>query len=261
MKTTPSSPRVTSAGVIKGAMVQETYAAFRSWDFAVSKKANLDRIREENLVGAPTSKWLTNVLWNISSRFDPEGRDRPLVLLAQQGVSMDLWKPLLLWHVAQSEFLVRDFLVNFLFPQVEAGGQRFKPEQVEAHFAWLLKPNALVKAPWAASTLRHVASGLLKFAATFGLLEGGTVKTSVPHHLPDACVLYILHALVDRKVGLAKIVDVEDWRIFLMTPQAVHQELLRLHQYRKVDYQTAGSLVELRLPAADLLAFAKGWPI
>ena len=96
MKTTPSSPRVTSAGVIKGAMVQETYAAFRSWDFAVSKKENLDRIREENLVGAPTSKWLTNVLWNISSRFDPEGRDRPLVLLAQQGVSMDLWKPLLL---------------------------------------------------------------------------------------------------------------------------------------------------------------------
>lgn len=261
MKASPPPPRVTSAGVIKGAMVQETYAAFRTWDFTQSKKANMDRIREENLVGAPTSKWLTNVLWNISSRFNPEGRDRALVLLAQQGVSLDLWKPLLLWHVAQSEFLVRDFMVNFLFPRVQAGNQRFKPDEVEAHFAWLLKPNDRVKAPWSASTLRYVASGLLKFAATFGLLEGGTVKTTVPYHLPDACVLYILHALVDRKVSLAKIVDAEDWRIFLMSPQAVHQELLRLHQYRKVDYQTAGSLVELRLPAGDLLTYANGWPV
>jgi len=261
MKASPLPSRITSAGVIKGAMVQETYAAFRAWDFQLSKKANLGRIRDENLVGAPTSRWLTNVLWNISGRFDPEGRDRPLVLLAQRGLSLDLWKPLLLWHAAQSEFLVRDFLVNFLFPRIQAGSQRFKPDEVEAYFSWLLKPDDRVKTPWAASTLRYVASGLLKFAATFGLLEGGTVKTAVPYHLPDPCVLYLLHALVDRKVGLAKIVDAEDWRIFLMSPQAVHQELLRLHQYRKVNYQTAGSLVELRLPAADLLTYAKGWPV
>ena len=62
-------------------------------------------------------------------------------------------------------------------------------------------------------------------------------------------------------MGLAKIVDAEDWRIFLMSPLAVHQELLRLHQYRKVDYQTAGSLVDLRLPAENLLTYAKGWPV
>lgn len=160
-------------------MVQETYAAFRVWDFELSKKANIEHIRAENLVGAPISKWLTNVLWNISGRFNPEGRDRPLVLLAQQGVSMDLWKPLLLWHVAQSEFLVREFLVNFLFPRVQAGGQRFKPDEVEVHFAWLLQPNGMVKDPWALPTLKRVASGLLKFAATFGLLEGGTVKSTV----------------------------------------------------------------------------------
>jgi hypothetical protein len=261
MKANTPSGRVTSFGVIKGAMVQETYAAFRTWDFGQPKKANIERIRQQNLIGAANANWLRNVLWNLSSRFDPMGVDRPLVVLAQRGLSLDLWRPLLLWHISQSEFLVKDFLLNWLFPHIAEGHLRFKPSEVETHLAYLLKPNKLVKEPWSATTINRVSGGLLRMAASFGLLEGGTVKTAVPFHLPDPCFLYVLRALLDRDPNPARALDAPDWQVFLISRQAVHQELLRLHQYRKVDYHAAGSLFELRLPVPDLLSYANGWPL
>ena len=35
--------------LIKGAMIEETYAVFAAWDFARSKRENLDRLRREEL--------------------------------------------------------------------------------------------------------------------------------------------------------------------------------------------------------------------
>jgi hypothetical protein len=38
--------------IIKGAMIEETYAVFSVWDFDRSKRENLDRLRAENFIGA-----------------------------------------------------------------------------------------------------------------------------------------------------------------------------------------------------------------
>ena len=43
---------VSSFTVVKGAMIEETYAVFAAWDFARSKRENLDRLRDENFIGA-----------------------------------------------------------------------------------------------------------------------------------------------------------------------------------------------------------------
>jgi hypothetical protein len=45
--------------------------------------------------------------------------------------------------------------------------------------------------------------------------------------------------------------------MFLMRPSDVERELLRIHQYRKVDYQIAGSIVQLRLPCANACEYAE----
>ena len=42
-----------------------------------------------------------------------------------------------------------------------------------------------------------------------------------------------------------------------MNQDQVHAHLLRLHQYRKVDYQVAGSIVELTLPCANAREYAE----
>ncbi len=52
----------------KGALIEETYNAFREWDLSKSIRDNLQTIREGNLIGAKSDGWLKEVLATISSR-------------------------------------------------------------------------------------------------------------------------------------------------------------------------------------------------
>ena len=82
MKPAARSHIASSFTLIKGAMIDETYAVFAAWDFASSKKENLDRLRQQNFIGANTTTWLRDVAKVLNRRFDPNARDRALVLLA-----------------------------------------------------------------------------------------------------------------------------------------------------------------------------------
>jgi hypothetical protein len=90
--------------LIKGAMIEETYAVFAAWDLALSKRQNLGRLREQNFIGASSTAWLRDVAKVLNRRFDPDGRDKALVVLAKNACDLDEWKPLLLWHITRDEF-------------------------------------------------------------------------------------------------------------------------------------------------------------
>jgi hypothetical protein len=237
-------------------MIDETYAVFAAWDFARSKRENLDRLREKNLIGARTTTWLRDVAKVLNRRFEPNERDHALVGLAKSGCAIDEWKPLLLWHITRDEFLLRDFLLNWLFPAFVAGAFRVRPEELYRYLRSISSRGATTEHAWSESTLKRVAAGLLKMAVDFGLLRGSLVKEFASYHLPERSFLYLLHAIRDETQNPRKVIDTEDWRMFLMRPGDVERELLRLHQYRKLDYQVAGSLVQLQLPYASSREYA-----
>jgi hypothetical protein len=243
--------------VVKGAMIEETYAVFAAWDFARSKRENLDRLRSENFIGASSATWLRDVAKVLHRRFEPGGRDRPLVVLAKQGLPLDEWKPLLLWHMTRDEFLVRDFLSGWLFGAYDAGSFRVRSEDVEPYLRGIGKRGATTEHAWSEETTRRVASGLLKIAVDFSLLRGSIAKEFASYQLPERSFLYLLHALRDQNVSPGKVVASPAWRLFLMHPADVEHELLRLHQFRKLEYQVAGSLVQLSLPCASTREYAE----
>ncbi len=257
MRSSSRANVVSSFTVVKGAMIDETYAVFASWDLARSKRENLDRLREENFIGASSNTWLRDVAKVLNRRFEPEGRDRALVLLAKSGCDLEAWKPLLLWHMTRDEFLVRDFLQNWLFPAYEAGAFRVRPEELHGYLQGIGKRGATTEHAWTEQTLKRVAAGLLKIAVDFGLLRGSVVKEFASYHLPEHSFLYLLHAMRDAALGPGKVVGALDWRMFLMRPDDVEHELLRLHQFKKLEYQVAGSLVELSLPCASSREYAE----
>lgn len=121
MKGPDRSNVASSFTLIKGAMIDETYAVFAEWDFGSSKKENLERLRSENFIGVRTAARLRDFIFVLNRRFDPSERDRALVLLAKSGCPIEEWKPILLWHMTRDEFLFRDFLVNWLFPAFTSG--------------------------------------------------------------------------------------------------------------------------------------------
>ncbi|MDZ4345668.1 MAG: BrxA family protein, partial [Candidatus Binatia bacterium] len=218
---------VSSFTIIKGAMIEETYAVFASWNFVRSKRENLDRLRRENFIGASSNTWLRDVAWVLNRRFDPDGRDRALVLLARNGCDLDVWKPALLWHITRDEFLLRDFLQNWMFPAFDSGVFRVRPEELQTYLKGIGKRGATTEHAWSEQTIKRVAAGLLKIAGDFGLLRGSAVKEFASYHLPERSFLYLLHAMREEKQSLSSVVTADDWRMFLMRPAEVEHEILR----------------------------------
>lgn len=257
MKSNTRSHVASSFTLIKGAMINETYAVFAAWDFTLSKRENLDRLRRENFIGAKTTTWLRDIAKVLNRRFDPNDRDRPLALLAKNGCSVDEWKPLLLWHITRDEFLLRDFLIHWLFPTFMSGTYSIRTEDLYAHLQSIRRRGGTTEHTWSKTTVNRVAAALLKIAVDFGLLRGSVVKEFASYHLPERSFLYLLYAIREEMRSPRKVVESEDWRMFLMTPADVERELLLLHQYRKLDYHVAGSIVELTLPYASACEYAE----
>ncbi|MCF7977308.1 MAG: DUF1819 family protein [Chromatiaceae bacterium] len=249
---------ISSFTIVKGSLIEETYSVFRDWDYSVSKFENLRRVRDDNSIGATSTNWALNVTKVMNRRFDPEGRDRPLVELAKAGCERELWKPLLLYHMTRDEFLVRDFLVNWLFPQFRAGAYRLRADDVFPYLNGLQKMSGIDwSGSWSDSTLKRVGSGLLRIATDFGLLQGSQIREFTSYHLPDESFLYLLHAMVEREANARRVIDAEDWHLFLMGAEDVERALLRLHQFRRINYEVAGSLAQIKLPAASAADFAR----
>ena len=251
------SRQVSSFTIIKGALIPETYAAFQNWDLSLSRTENLKRLKETNTIGAKSANWLRDVAFALSRRFDPDGRDRSLVELARAGCELETWKPLLLWHMTRDEFLVRDFLIHWLFPAFEEKRRNLRSQDLLPYLASLPKKGIQGGDNWTDGTRRRVAAGLLKIAADFGLLEGVTSKEFTAYHLPEASFLYLLHAMAAEQPNARKIIDSPDWRMYLMHADDVERELLRLHQFRRIEYEVAGSLAQLKLPHNSCSEYVK----
>ena len=248
---------MSSFTIVKGALIDETYAVLSSWDFAITKRENLDRLKEQNFIGASSTTWLRDVAKVLNRRFDPEGRDRALVVLAKGNCDLEEWKPILLWHITRDEFLLRDFLQNWLFPSCDAGTFRVRPDEVQDYLRSIEKRGGTTEHAWSESTLNRVAAGLLKMSANFGLLHGSVVREFASYQLPERSFIYLLHAMREQRNSPSELVRARDWRMFLMRPADVEHELLRLHQFRKLDYQVAGSLVQLSLPCESSREYAE----
>ncbi|MGE0681310.1 MAG: BrxA family protein [Candidatus Binatia bacterium] len=238
---------VSSFTIIKGSLIEETYEAFCAWNLPESKNENLQRIKRENPVSARSSHWLRDVVFVLSRRFDPAGRDRPLVELAKAGCNREAWKPLLLWHITRDEFLLRDFLLHWLYPRFVDGTYRLTGEDVQPYLRSLHQRGMIEKA-WTYRTTKDVALSLLRIAEDFGLLHGKTTKEFRNFHLPDESFLYLLHAMADVEPNARRLIESEEWHMYLMDAADVEREIFRLHQFRKLHYEVAGSLAQLKLP-------------
>ncbi|MDT0631441.1 BrxA family protein [Rubrivirga litoralis] len=250
---------VSSFTLIKGALVDETYAAFADWDLGQTQDENLDRLRRTNSIGASSANWLRDVAKVLHRRYDPEGRDAPLVGLAQRGCPRDVWTPLMIWHATRDEFLLADFLREWLYERHRDGVYRVRVEDLLPYLASLPSRAEAVTGTkqWSESTAKRVASSLLKISNDVGLLRGTRVREFAPYRLPDPSLLYLLHAVAEREPNARNLLDAPDWRMYLMSAADVEREVLRLHQYRALDFQAAGSLAQLRLPAPSLADFAR----
>jgi hypothetical protein len=252
----PAIPTYRSDGLIRGPLISETLQALQGWDLEASKRANLDQLRQSNSIGAPTQAWLKKVCSALSSRFDPAGRDRALVQAARTGTGQRHWKPLLLWHLANSEQLLGDSLRWSAQVYID-GGDLLQTDQA---LAWLEDTSSQGHpevADWSEATRKRVAGGLLKAGVDLGLLQGRVKRRFTAYYLADEPLLYVLlQALASNRTTAAALADPR-WLWFRLPEAELEHRLLLLHQAQVISYYRAGSVVDLKLPASSAEALVQ----
>lgn len=239
----------------KGALAEETYELFRGWHDDSSFDENFRRVFAGHF---GSEAWKEEVRKTLALRFSDPALAMPLIVLARGGFPMHDWKHCLLLTIASSERDYWEFAENWLFPEYVAGRYRIRTEDVAG----------FVRAWWAASrngslplteygTIR-TARDLIRMARDLGVLRGdGPEKEFARMSLGDTVFLFACHFIAEFEGGTARIPDSPLWKAFLVDPRAVEEALLRLHQFRLLEYQVAGSLVAISLPCAGAREFAR----
>ena len=157
--------------------------------------------------------------------------------------------------MTRDEFLLRDFLTEWLYPHFVQGSLRIRTEQLWPYLR-ALHEQGLVAEQWKESTLKRVSSELLRIAVDFGLMRGAVMREFTTYHLPEKSLIYLLHAMREVQPNARDVVHSPDWHMFRMDAADVERELFRLHQYRRVHYEVAGSLAQLELPCESAATYA-----
>ena len=241
----------------KGALIEETYAALQHWKLGKSIKENLRRIQETNVVGAKNAGWLHEIVVTLSSRFTDEASLEPLVVLAQGRFPLDKWRPCLLWHIGTIDELYYRFATEWLYQEHRAGVYLIRTEDVVPFVHMLTDGRIASGGTLSEYGAVRAARDLLLMASDFGLLTGSQTRQFASYHLPEESFLYLLHVMVEQEPNANRLVHSPDWRMFLMSPEDVERELFRLHQYRKLQYDVAGSLSQLTLPCRSPIEYAR----
>ena len=240
----------------KGALLEDTHRVFLAWNLDSSFENNLRRARELNTPAAHNQAWLKEVLATISSRWRHEPHISALIRLAQR-VSFEVWRPCVLWHAGQVDELYYRFGTEWLFNEYEAGAYRLRTADVVPFVQKITAARAAGDKGLSEYGLTRAARDLLRMAADFGILTGSAVREFRSYHLPEESFLYLLHTMQDIHGNANDMMHSRDWRLFLMSAADVEHELFRLHQFRKLRYEVAGSLTELTLPCSSAGAFVE----
>ncbi|MGA2849502.1 MAG: BrxA family protein [Terracidiphilus sp.] len=241
--------------VRKGALVEETYTLFRNW----KQEMTFDQNFNHSLHGSFRSEaWKKEVHVTLRRRFRDLKAAKPLILLARGGYDISDWKFCLHFWIAMRETLYSLFLTTWLYPEYQSGRLSLRTEDAVHHVLAVWKSSNPAGAPLSEYGATRTARDLLRMARDLGLLEGeGPAKTFSSVHLSGELFVYFCHIIASEENSTSRVLSSELWKLLLLNQDQVHAHLLRLHQYRKLEYHVAGSIVELTLPCANACQYTE----
>ena len=239
----------------KGVFVQETYQLFADWDFALSSEANLGR----GLAGRQaTQGWDTEVVATVRRRIRDFERVRSLIVLAARGLPVADWRDCLRLWIGATEEPFHTFAAGWLFDEQVRGRPAVRSEDVLSVVDCAAARRPGDPEPLSDHSRTRAGRDLLKTASDLGMLEGGGgSRHFATIAMSDDVLVYYAQMIADLEESPSRVPGSRLWSLAYMTPTDVHLTLLHLHQFRRLNYQVAGSLAQLTLPAPSALDYAR----
>ncbi len=249
--TIPPSPLAVpyASRIIKaGALLADTKTLLSHWDTAASVKANLARIRQENLFGKASRSRVEDILAILRQRYlSDECVLKALVVFVQNRLPAASLDRVLFFHSARNDRLLLDAVIELLLPLNARGATDVDVLEVQRGIAkWVDQGKTAGK--WSDATILRVTQGLLSALRDFGILQGAVNKRIAPVHLPIDAFAYIAFYLSQQQPSAAKLMELPEWQLFFLPPIGVERFLIEAHQYSLLEYHAAGTVTRLTFP-------------
>lgn len=239
-----------------GALLSDTKILLAHWDLAASTQDNLDRFRSENLFGKASRSRIEDILRIFRQRYLVDTQvTRALVLLVEGGFPAESLDRVLYFHSALSDRLLRDVVIEFLYPQQQRGRTDIRVDELQSMLSkWVSQGKT--SAEWSDDTTRRVAQGLLATLRDFGILEGAVKKSLSPVYLSNTAFAYVAFYLKGQQASGKQLLDDPHWRLFFLSPEAVERFFFEAHQQGLLEYHAAGHVIRIDFPATSLNEYA-----
>ena len=249
------SPEWSQRLLRKGVLVKETYEVFAAWDDNLTESQNLKAMLSGRF---STAGWEREVESTLLRRFRHLEFLRPLIALAKSGMSLADWRDCLRLWIGATEQPFHDFAIAWLFAEHEKGRYQIRTEDVRAFFDKAALTRGPKAKPFSDYAKLRGARDLLRMAAELGMLSGsGPVRTFTSIPMSDDVVMFYAHMIADFEGNSSKMPGSKLWRLAFMAQPDVHLALLRLHQFRRLNYEVAGNIVQVGLPYKSALECAE----
>ncbi len=245
-----------SSKVIKGgALLPDTKLLLEQWDEDADVAANLARFQEENLFGKASRSRVTDVLAVFRQRYltDP-ALLRALVTLAKGDLSPESLTRVLYFQAVGADRLLHDVVTELLLPWSGRPDPQVRTWDVEN---WVARQVAAgrTERPWSSAVQRRVVQGLLATLRDFGILEGAVQKRIASLYLPIDAFAFVACQL-NREASGERLLRSPEWKLFLLSEQAVERFFLEAHQERLLQYHAAGRVIRIDFPVETLPEYA-----
>ena len=253
VKEPPAQPGLQpySSKIIKaGALLPDTKTLLSQWDTAGTVPDNLARIRRDNIFGKASRSRVEDILAVFRQRYLTDTEVvRSLVVLVRRGLPAASLDRILYFHSAQSDRLLHDVVVGWLFPLQGRGISDIDVDEARRVLSrWVTEGKTT--ADWSEDTTRRVAQGLFSTLRDFGVLQGVVRKRIAPAHLTVTAFAYVMFYLKQHQPSGARLIEHLDWRLFFLSREGVEHLLFEGHQRGLLEYHAAGSVTRLSFPAS-----------
>ncbi|MGA7384905.1 MAG: BrxA family protein [Methylocella sp.] len=219
-------------------------------------QTNLDRLFRENALGKASRSRVGDVLAIFRQRFlGEECVTKALVLLAQKRLPAVTLDRILYFHSAQADRLLRDTVIEILFPLQARGITQVDVLEIQRPLKKWVNAGK-TKGTWSEPTIIRIAQGLLSALRDFGVLQGAVKKRIAPAYLPISAFAYLAFYFKQHQPSGTKLVELPDWQLFFLPREGVERFLFEAHQHHLLEYHAAGSVTRLSFPANTLEEYA-----
>ena len=204
-----------------------------------------ERAVEWNLLGKTSRSRAADLLSNVFFRryaADPSGQPaRRLRQLAIAGVTRDALDRILYYHAALTEHLLYRCAADLVYDHRARGVHQLTKRDVLRYLRTLEEKGYFVRS-YSDSVTEKLAKSVLTALRDFRLLEGSAKKRLAPVQVPAEVVGYVAYALREEVQSAKRIIEHNDWKLYLLYPREVEERMIDVSGFGYFDYHAAGDI-------------------